>query len=56
MTTGPVCCRLELVHLEPVLGNKGSHCTEKPTHHDDEHPQLATTRESPRSSEDPVQP
>ena len=49
-TTEPVCCRLELVHLEPVLGNEGSHCTEKPARHDEEHPLLAMTGESPRAA------
>ena len=33
--------------LEPVLRNKRSHDNEKPTHHNEEYPSLATTRESP---------
>ena len=37
-------------HLEPILHNKRSHCNEKPTHHNEEQPLLATTRESPRAA------
>ena len=32
--------------LEPVLHNKRSHHSEKPVHHNEEEPPLATTRES----------
>ena len=50
------CCRatkacmpqqLKPMHLESVLGNKGSHCNEKPVHCNEEKPPLTTTRESP---------
>ena len=37
---------LKPVHLEPVLHDKRSHCNEKPAHHNEEQPPLATTRES----------
>ena len=36
---GPTC-------LDPVLCSKGSHCNEKPTHHNKEQPLLTTMRES----------
>ena len=43
--------------LVSVLGDKKSHCTEKPVHGNEEEPPLSATRESPHcSSEDPVQP
>ena len=32
--------------LEPVLRNKRSHCSEKPTHQNEEQPPLTATRES----------
>ena len=41
---------LKPAHLEPVLRNKRSHCNEKPAHHNEEQPPLATTRESPRAA------
>ena len=46
-------CVLQLLkpaHLEPVLRNKRSHCSEKPVHHNEESPLLAATRESPRAA------
>ena len=47
---------LKPTHLEPVLHNKRSHCNEKPAHRNEEYPPLATTRENPRSNDDPTQP
>ena len=41
---------LKPVRLEPVLHNKRSHRNEKPAHHNEEQPSLATTRESPRAA------
>ena len=41
---------LKSVLLEPMLQNKRSHHNEKPTHHNEEKPPLATTRESPRTA------
>ena len=38
---------LKPVCLEPVLHNKRSHLSEKPTHRNEEQPLLGTTRESP---------
>ena len=35
--------------LEPVLCNERGHHSEKPIHHDEEWPQLAATREGPRT-------
>ncbi|KAI4567277.1 hypothetical protein MJT46_008490 [Ovis ammon polii x Ovis aries] len=40
---------------EPVLRNKRSHCSEKPSHITREEPLLSGARESPRSNGDPVQ-
>ena len=37
----------EPAHLEPVLRNKRGRDSERPVHHDEECPPLATTRESP---------
>ena len=37
--------------LEPVLRNKRSHRNEKPVHHNEEEPLLATTREEPTCSQ-----
>ena len=44
--------------LEPVLGNKRSHCSEKPEHRNQRVPPnlLAATREKPHSNKDPAQP
>ena len=39
----------------PVL-HKKTHCHEKPVHRNEEQPPLATTRESPHSNEDTIQP
>ena len=36
--------------LEPVLHNNRSHHYEKPVHHNEKQPLLATTRESPRAA------
>ena len=48
---------LKLSCLEPELWSKGSHCNEKPVHHDEEEPLLAATREkSTHSNQDPVEP
>ena len=47
---------LKPARLEPMLRNKRSHRSEKPTHRNEEQPPLTTTRESPRSNEDPMQP
>ena len=41
---------LKPAHLEPVLRNRRSHCNEKPAHHNEEKPSLATTRESLRAA------
>ena len=41
---------LKLARLEPVLCSKSSHCSEKPTHCDEEQPLLATARESPHAA------
>ena len=41
-TTEPAC-------LEPVLRNKRGRDSERPAHHDEEWPPLASTRESPRT-------
>ena len=38
----------ELVHLEPMLRNKRSHCNEKHAHHSEEQPPLTARRESLR--------
>ena len=60
----PTCCRAtkpvrhkywRLCALEPMLGNKRSHCNEKPTHSSEEWPQVATTRKKPISNEDVAQ-
>ena len=51
--------RLQLLksdRLESVLCNKRSHHSEKPQHGNEEESPLTTTREGPRSSEDPAQP
>ena len=45
--TGPTTT--EPARLEPVLRNKRGHDSERPAHHDEEWPPLATTRESPRT-------
>ena len=57
-TTKPVCHNYWSLHaLEPMICNKKSHHDEKPMHCNEEESPLATTRESPRSSnEDPAQP
>ena len=47
---------LKPTHLEPVLGNERSRHKEKPVHRDWRVLLLATTRESPHSTEDPAQP
>ena len=47
---------LKPTHLEPMLCNKRSHCSETPTHRIEDWPPLAATRECPRSNEDPTQP
>ena len=48
---------LKLTCLEPVLCNKRSHCSGKPTHNNEEWPSLVTTREKPAcSNKDPTQP
>ena len=39
----------EPARLEPVLRNKRGRDNERPAHHDEEWPPLATTRESPRT-------
>ena len=39
----------EPARLEPVLHNKRGHDSERPMHHDEEWPPLATTRESPHT-------
>ena len=41
---------LKPMHLEPMLHNKRRHCNEKPTHHNEEWPSLAATRESPHAT------
>ena len=46
-TTEPA--RLEPVLLEPVHHNKRGRDSERPTHHDEEWPPLAATRERPRT-------
>ena len=40
---------LKPVHLEPVLRNKRGRDSERPVHHDEEWPPLATARESPHT-------
>lgn len=46
----------ELVHPEPTLQNKRDHCSERPRHCDYRAASLDTTKESPCSSRDLVQP
>ena len=46
---GPWATITEPARLEPVLCNKRGHDGERPTHHDEDWPPLATTRESPRT-------
>ena len=46
---GPWATTTEPARLEPVLRNKRGHDSERPAHHDEEWPPLATTRESPRT-------
>ena len=46
---GPWATTTEPARLEPVLCNKRGHDSERPAHHDEEWPPLATTRESPRT-------
>ena len=41
---------LKTVRLESMLCNKRSHCSEKPTYHNEEQPPLTATRESPRAA------
>ena len=41
---------LKPTHLEPVLCNERGHHSENPTHHSEEWPLLATTRESPHAA------
>ena len=41
---------LKPAHLQPVLCNKRRRRSEKPTHHNQEKPPLATTRERPRKA------
>ena len=45
---GPWAATTEPACLEPVPRNKRGRDSEKPTHHNEEWPPLATTRESPR--------
>ena len=56
-STEPACCNCwSLCPLEPVLGNKRSHCNKKGMHRNEEEPPLAPTREKPVcSNEDPAQ-
>ena len=42
----PVLQALKPVPLEPMLGNKKSHCNEKPVHCNEERPLFSATRES----------
>ena len=44
---GPCATTTEPACLEPVLRNKRGRDSERPTHRDEEWPQLAATRESP---------
>ena len=46
---GPWATTTEPARLEPVLHSKRGHDSERPAHHDEEWPPLATTRESPRT-------
>ena len=46
---GPWATTTEPARLEPVLRNKRGRDGERPVHHDEEWPPLATTRESPRT-------
>ena len=46
---GPWATTTEPARLEPVLRNKRGRDSEWPTHHDEEWPPLAATRESPRT-------
>ena len=41
---------LKTARLEPMLRNKRSHCSEKPTLCNEEQPPLVATRESPRAA------
>ena len=45
----PCATTTEPARLEPVLCNKRGHDSERLTHHDEEWPPLAATRESPRT-------
>ena len=44
--TKPVCHNCRICALEPVLGNKRNHHSEKPTHHNEEQTLLAAAREN----------
>ena len=46
---GPWATITEPARLEPVLHNRRGCDSERPTHHNEEWPPLATTRESPRT-------
>ena len=46
---GPWATTTEPARLEPVPHNKRGRDSERPAHRDEEWPQLATTRESPRT-------
>ena len=46
---GPWATTTEPARLEPVLRNRRGRDSERPTHHDEEWPPLAATRESPRT-------
>ena len=46
---GPCTTTTEPARLEPVLRNKRGRDSERPMHHDEVWPPLATTRESPRT-------
>ena len=46
---GPWATITEPAHLEPVLRNGRGRDSERPAHHDEEWPPLATTGESPRT-------
>ena len=46
---GPWATITEPARLEPVLRNQRGRNNERPTHHDEEWPPLAATRESPRT-------
>ena len=46
---GPWATTTDPARLEPVLCNKRGHDNERPVHHDEEWPPLATTRENPRT-------